>query len=273
MILRVIKTLSAAVLAGCVVVVLGYGASAQSALPAATTRQQVIDDLVVGNHILADLGVVDGFGHLTARDPEHPDHFLMSRSLAPALVKAEDIMEFDRDGNAVDQQGRAIFLERFIHAEIYKARPDVMAVVHTHSANVIPFSVSTVPMRAMFHSPAFLAAGVPVFDLRDQFGQTDMLVRNNEIGAALAKTLADKNVALIRGHGDVVVASSIPMAVFRAYYTDLNAKLQTQAISLGGPVNYLTPEEGIKADGVNVLIMPRAWDLWKRNVTAKQAPN
>jgi HCOMODA/2-hydroxy-3-carboxy-muconic semialdehyde decarboxylase len=241
--------------------------------PAPVTRQSVIDDLVVGNHILADLGVVDGFGHLTARDPDHPDHFLMSRSLAPALVKAEDIMEFDRDGNPVDQQGRAIFLERFIHAEVYKARPDVMAVVHTHSANVIPFSDSTVPMRAMFHSGAFLAAGVPVFELRDQFGQTDMLIRNNEIGAALAKTLADKNVALIRGHGDVVVASSIPMAVFRAYYTDLNAKLEAQAIALGGSVNYLTPEEGLKADGVNVLIMPRAWDLWKRNEQAKPAPH
>lgn len=235
------------------------------------TRQSVIDDLVIGNHILADLGVVDGFGHLTARDPEHPDHFLMSRSLAPALVQTDDIMEFDRDGNPVDQKGRPIFLERFIHAEVYKARPDVMAVVHAHSANVIPFSVSTVPMRAMFHNSAFLATGVPVFELRTQFGETNMLVRNNEIGAALAKTLSDKSVALIRGHGDVVVASSIPMAVFRAYYTDVNAKLQMQAIALGGAVTYLTPEEGLKADQVNAQIMPRAWDLWKRNL-AKEVP-
>jgi ribulose-5-phosphate 4-epimerase/fuculose-1-phosphate aldolase len=246
--------------------------SAQAQTQPAPTRQEVIDDLVVGNHVLADLGVVDGFGHLTARDPEHPGHFLMSRSLAPALVKAEDIMEFDRDGNPVDQQGRAIFLERFIHGEVYKARPDVNAVVHTHSSNIIPFSDSTVPLRAMFHSGAFLAAGVPVFELRDKFGETDMLVRNNSIGSALATTLADKNVALIRGHGDLIVASNIPMAVFRAYYTDLNAKLEAQAISLGGAVNYLTPEEGIKADRVNVQIMPRAWDLWKRNVTAKSAP-
>jgi len=254
------------------VVIATARADAQTAPEPATARQQAIDNLVVGNHILADLGVVDGFGHLTARDPDHPGHFLMSRSLAPALVKADDIMEFDLDGNPVDQKGRAIFLERFIHAEVYRARPDVNAVVHTHSANIIPFSDSTVPLRAMFHSGAFLAAGVPVFELRDQFGQTDMLIRSSAIGAALAKTLADKNVALIRGHGDVVVASDIPMAVFRAYYTDLDAKLETQALSLGGQVNYLTPDEGIKADQVNVQIMPRAWDLWKRNAMAKSAP-
>ncbi len=230
----------------------------------------LIDDLVAGNRILADLGVVDGFGHLTVRNPARPDHFLMSRSLAPALMTASDVMEFDKDGNPVDQQGRAIFLERFIHAEIYKARPDVMAVVHTHSAGVIPFSVTRTPMQAMFHSPAFLAPGVPVFELRDTFGQTDMLIRNNEIGAALAKTLGDKNVVLIRGHGDVVVGPSIPMAVFRAYYTDVNARLQMQAIALGGPVNYLTPGEGVKAEVVNTQIMPRAWDLWKRNLAAKR---
>lgn len=249
-----------------------YPSHAQSVVsPIAGVDPALIDDLVVGNRILADLNVVDGFGHLSARNPVRPDHFLMSRSLAPALVRAGDIMEFDKDGAPVDPQNRAVFLERFIHAEVYKVRPDVMAVVHTHSLGVIPFSVTKTPMQAMFHNPAFLAPGVPVFDLRDPFGMTDMLVRNNAIGAALAKTLGDKNVVLIRGHGDVVVGPSVPMAVFRAYYTDVNARLQMQALALGGPVNYLTPEEGVKAEVVNAQIMPRAWDLWKRNVLAKPA--
>src|SRR6202049_2101105 len=138
----------------------------------------LIEDIVIGSRILAEFGVVDGFGHVSARHPTNPNHFLMSRSLAPALVTADDIMEFDLDGNPVDARGRSIFIERFIHSEIYKARSDVMSVVHTHSPGVIPFSVTTVPLRAMFHNPSFLAVGVPVWDIRKDFGETDMLVSN-----------------------------------------------------------------------------------------------
>src|SRR6201999_933258 len=147
----------------------------------------LLEDVVVGSRILADFGVVDGFGHVSARHPTNPNHFLMSRSLAPALVTADDIMEFDLDGNAVDAKGRSLFLERFIHAEIYKARPDVMSVVHTHSPGVIPFSVSKTPLRPLFHNAAFLAAGAPVWDIAKEFGQTDMLVRDNGIGKSLAR--------------------------------------------------------------------------------------
>ncbi len=142
----------------------------------------LIEDIVVGSHILAEFGVLDGFGHVSARDPKNPDHFLMSRSLAPALVAAEDIMAFDLDGNAVDAGGRSVFLERFIHSEIYKARPDVMSVVHAHSPGVIPFGVSQMPLRPMYHNTAFLAAGVPVWDIRRDFGETDMLVRDASRG-------------------------------------------------------------------------------------------
>src|SRR3984957_19748443 len=152
----------------------------------------VLEDIVVGSRILADFGVVDGFGHVSARHPTNPNHFLMSRSLAPALVTADDIMEFDLDGNPVDARGRTVFLERFIHSEIYKARPDVMSVVHTHSAGVIPFSVTKVPLRAMFHNPSFLAVGVPVWDIRKDFGETDMLVSNPALGKSLAQTLGNK---------------------------------------------------------------------------------
>ena len=239
--------------------------------PIAGVDPTLIDDVVVGSRILADFGVLDGFGHVSLRHPANLNRFLMSRSLAPALVTADDIMEFDLDGNAVDSRGRSVFLERFIHSEIYKARPDVNSVVHTHSPGVIPFSVSTVKLQAMYHNPAFLAAGVPVFEIRDAAGQTDMPVRNSQIGKALAQTLADKAVALMRGHGDVVVGPTVRVAVFRAYYTDVNARLQSQAIALGGPVNYLTPEEGAKADAVNSQVLDRVWNLWKLRVASGMA--
>jgi ribulose-5-phosphate 4-epimerase/fuculose-1-phosphate aldolase len=226
----------------------------------------LLEDIVVGSRILADFGVVDGFGHVSARSPTNPNHFLMSRSLAPALVTADDIMEFDLDGNPVDARGRTVFLERFIHSEIYKARPDVMSVVHTHSPGVIPFSVSKVPLRAMFHNPAFLAVGVPVWDIRKDFGETSMLVNNAALGKSLAETLGDKPVVLMRGHGDVTVGPTVKMAVFRAYYTDVNAKLQAQALALGGEPNYLTPGEGVKADQTNFAVMDRIWNLWRMKV-------
>jgi ribulose-5-phosphate 4-epimerase/fuculose-1-phosphate aldolase len=230
------------------------------------TEAALIDDIVTGSRVLADFGVLDGFGHVSARDPNNPSHFLMSRSLAPALVTLDDIMAFDLDGNALDPRGRSVFLERFIHSEIYKARPDVMAVVHTHSPGVVPFTVSQAPLRAIYHNAAFLAAGAPVWDIRRDFGATDMLVRNPAIGQSLAQILGDKSVVLMRGHGDVAVGPSVRVAVFRAYYTDINAKLQSQALALGSEVNYLTPEEGAKADTINLIVLDRIWYLWKMRV-------
>ena len=239
---------------------------AQAPPPVAGVDSALLEDIVIGSRILADFGVLDAFGHVSARHPTNPDRFLMSRSLAPALVTADDIMEFDLDGNAVDARGRSLFLERFIHSEIYKARPDVMSVVHTHSPGVIPFTVSQVPLRPMYHNPAFLGAGAPVWDIRHDFGTTDMLVRNKEIGKSLAVALGDKAVVLMRGHGDVTVGPSVKVAVFRAYYTDVNARLQAQAIMLGGPINYLTPEESVGADKVNLAVLDRVWNLWKMRI-------
>jgi HCOMODA/2-hydroxy-3-carboxy-muconic semialdehyde decarboxylase len=175
-------------------------------------------------------------------------------------------MAFDLDGNAIDPRGRSVFLERFIHSAIYKARPDVMAVVHTHAPGVIPFSVSQMPLRPMYHNAAFLAVGVPVWDIRKDFGETDMLVGDGARGKSLAEALGDKPVVLMRGHGDVTVGPSVKMAVFRAYYTDVNARLQSQAVLLGGEVNYLTPGEGAKADAVNHVVLDRIWGLWKMRV-------
>ncbi len=226
----------------------------------------LLEDIVVGSRILADFGVLDGFGHISARHPTNPNHFLMSRSLAPALVTADDIMEFDLDGNPVDARGQRVFLERFIHAEIYRARPDVMSVVHTHSPGVIPFSVSKVPLQAMYHNPSFLAAGVPVWDIRKDFGETNMLVGNSAIGKSLATTLGDKPVVLMRGHGDLAVGPTVKMAVFRAYYTDVNARLQAQAIALGGEITYLTPGEGEKAHKADAGVIDRIWNLWRMKI-------
>src|SRR6516164_67545 len=239
-------------------------AQAQNAL--SNVPPALLEEIVIGSRVLADFGVLDGFGHVSARDPANPSHFLLARSLAPALVTSDDIMEFDQDGNAVDARGRAVFLERFIHAEIYKARPDVMSVVHTHSPGVIPFSVTKVPLRAMYHNPSFLAAGVPVWDIAREFGPTDMVVRDGGMGKSLARALSDKSVVLMRGHGDVAVGPAVKVAVFRAYYTDVNARLQAQAIGLGTELTYLSAEEGKNADAVNLAVIDRVWNLWKQRV-------
>jgi len=222
-----------------------------------------IEDLVAASRILAAEGVLDGYGHVSMRHPGHPERYLMSRSLAPALVTADDIMELDLESNPVEARGRTMFRERFIHGMIYRARPDVMAVVHSHSPAVIPYGITTVPMRPTFHMAAFLYQEPPVFEIRDVAGWTNMLITSNELGQALAKTLGDRPVALMRGHGNVVVGPSVPIAVFRAIYTEVNARLQTTAHMLGGPINFLSPEEGDIITNKSPGDVGRAWNLWK----------
>jgi ribulose-5-phosphate 4-epimerase/fuculose-1-phosphate aldolase len=231
-----------------------------------TVARAVLEDLAAASRILVDQGVFDAAGHVSMRHPANPKHFLMSRSLAPQLVTANDIMEFDLDCVPVDARGRNGFIERFLHGEIYKKRPDVMAIAHSHSASVIPFGLTNTPMRAMYHNAAFLAAGVPVFDIREKFGACDIVVSTQAKGAALAKVLADKSVALLRAHGMVAVAESLPVAVFRAIFTEISARVQLQAATLGGPIAALDVEEGRLADIVNIATVGRSWDLWKRRV-------
>jgi ribulose-5-phosphate 4-epimerase/fuculose-1-phosphate aldolase len=196
-----------------------------------------IADLVVANHILADQGVLDGFGHVSVRSAKNPNHYFISRSRAPAMVSTEDIMEYDLDDNPVDARGRASYLERFIHSEIYKVRPDAMAVVHSHSPAVIPFGVTKVPLKPIAHTAAFLIKEVPVWEIRKAGGnETDMLVSNKELGASLAKKLGNGTVVLMRGHGDAVVGRSLKTAVGHAIYTEVNAHIETDALRLGGKV-------------------------------------
>ena len=243
-------------------------ASAQSPASGGPLGAGVIEDLVAANRILADQGVLDAYGHVSVRHPGNPDRYVISRAMSPANVSADDIMEFDLDSSPVDQRGRGMFLERFIHGEIYKARPDVNAVIHSHSPGVIPFGVTNVPMRPVFHTAAFLAVGVPVFEIRDAGGMTNMLVRNGALAKALATTLGDKPVALMRGHGNVVVGPNVKRATIRAVYTEVNARLQTIALGLGGPINYVSAEEGTLRDK-NPGDEGRAWDGWKEKAMRK----
>lgn len=230
------------------------------------TLDQLVQDLVVANRVLARHGVLDGFGHVSARHPADPGRYLLSRSRAPELVSAEDLMVFDLDSQAVGGDGRQPYLERFIHGEVYRARPDVLAIVHSHAPPVIPFAASSVGLRPIYHMSSFLVRGAPVFDIRSRFGATDMLVRNGDQGRALAESLGKSDVALMRGHGFVASAPSVPHAVYRALYTTLNATLQQQAIALGGAITYLEPDEAEQSDRTNQAAIARPWEVWKRMV-------
>jgi len=229
--------------------------------------QAVIDDLVAANRILADQKVLDGYGHVSARHPGDASRFLLSRSLAPQLVTAADLMEFDLDSVALNGDTRAPYLERFIHGEIYRSRPDVVAVVHSHSSSVVPFACSSVRLRPIFHMAAFIGDGSPVFDIKTRFGSTDMLVRNRDQGAALSAQLGGHSIALMRGHGFVAVGDTIPIAVYRAIYTQVNAALQQNAIALGGTIVFLDPDEAALARTNIEPTIQRPWELWKRSAT------
>ena len=220
---------------------------------------------MAANRILVAEGVLDAYGHVSMRHTRDPNRYVMSRSLALILVTADDMIEYDVDSTPVDANGRRSVRERFIHGEIFKARPDVKAVIHSHSPAVIPFGVTQVPMRPVYHMAAFLHVGVPVWDIRSvQDPDTaGLLVQNGALGKSLATALGSKRVVLMRGHGNVVVGPDVRTAVARAIYTEVNARLQTLALGLGGPVNYVSAEEGTVNDR-NPGDTARAWDLWKQ---------
>ncbi len=233
-----------------------------------STLQLAMEDLAAAARILAAQGVVDAFGHVSMRHPARKDRYLMARAMAPALVRPEDILEYDLDSNALNAVERSSFLERFIHGEIYKARADVNAVVHSHSPSVVPFGLVDVRMQAMFHNAAFLAAGVPVFDIREKFGATDMLVGDTAKGVALAEIMGRRDVVLMRAHGSVACGPNLQLAVFRAVYTEVNARIQhwTSALGQGARPAALDAEEGRLADAVNEKAALRAWELWRSQV-------
>lgn len=234
--------------------------------------KEVLRTLVVANHILANEGVLDAFGHVSIRDPENPQQFYIARSLAPESVTKRDLQLFKFDGEQVSGDSRKPYAERAIHAGVYEARPDVLAVCHNHSPSIIPFGVTGVPLRPIFHMGALLGTDVPVWEPSADFGDTDMLVRTLEMGRSLARTLGPRRVALMRGHGSVVAGASLREVVLNSIFMEKNAQLQLTAMALGAPVRYLSEEETRLSAENNTLadfVLERAWGAWERRIKAK----
>jgi ribulose-5-phosphate 4-epimerase/fuculose-1-phosphate aldolase len=205
-------------------------------------HDEILRDLVIANRILARENVVDGYGHVSVRHPDKPERFFLARSRSPELVEREDLLEFGPDGEPVSDRTPALYIERFIHAAIFAARPDVTSVIHNHSEELIPFGITGTPLRPVFHTGSRIGAEVPVWDIAERFGDTDMLVRNMDHGHDLAAALGPNRVVLMRGHGATVAMPSLHAAVLTAIYAQVNARLQTTAM-LMGEVRYLSPGE------------------------------
>jgi ribulose-5-phosphate 4-epimerase/fuculose-1-phosphate aldolase len=229
----------------------------------ATKLQSTIETLVIANRILAQKGVLDSFGHVSARHPDNPERYLMSRARSARVVTAEDILEYTLDSKPIDSRGAQLFGERPIHGCIYLARPDVMAVCHNHAYSLLPFAVTKAVMRPAIHVASAIGKEVLTWDIHDQFGETNLLVTTNEMGSSLAAFLGDRPVALMRGHGSVVVGKSIPEMVFTAYYLQVNAEVLVHSHALG-TVQYLSPEEVELCTALNFspLAQNRVWEDW-----------
>jgi HCOMODA/2-hydroxy-3-carboxy-muconic semialdehyde decarboxylase len=229
-----------------------------------------LEDLVAAYRVLAEYGVIDGYGHVSVRSPRDPNRYYLARAIAPERVQVEDMIEYDLDSRPIDENGRESVRERFIHGEVFRSRPEVMAVVHNHSPSVVPFSVTGVPMRPIFHMAAFVGEGLPNFEIRDAQKGTDLLVKTPQLGKALAKTLGPKPAALMRGHGAVVVGENLPRAVGRSVYLELSARMQMQAMLLAGEkggITYMDDAE-VKAS-VPVQNYNRAWPMWREKALAR----
>jgi HCOMODA/2-hydroxy-3-carboxy-muconic semialdehyde decarboxylase len=231
----------------------------------------LVRDVVVANRILARFGIVDAYGHVSVRDPRDSGRYLISRSLAPESVEEDDIVALDLDSAPRRTERRLLYAERFIHGELYRARPDVQAVVHHHSPTTVAFGVTGTPLRAIFHMSGFLGDGPPTFEIRDAAGTaTDMLIRTPALARALARTVGPAAAALMRGHGAVVAGRSLPQVVARSVYMELNARIQLDALRLGGAVRYLDPDEARLTVAMHGDY-PRAWEAWKRMVVSARA--
>jgi ribulose-5-phosphate 4-epimerase/fuculose-1-phosphate aldolase len=243
---------------------------ADAATQATETTQRLREELVLANHILFNNGVVDAFGHISVRHDVRPDRFLLARNMAPANVTIDDIVEFDLEGAHVNANGRRVYLERFIHSEIYRARPDVMAVVHSHSDAIVPLSVvKDFPLRPLFHMAGFIGKAAPIFEIRDAGGNgTDLLISNRKLGRALADMFKSSTIVLMRGHGSTVVAETLQKVVYRAVYAEINARYQVEANKLG-PITYLTEEEARSCVTSIEGQVQRPWDLWTEQAQMK----
>lgn len=228
-------------------------------------------DLVIANRILAHEGVVDAFGHVSIRHPDNPERYILACSRSPELVVMDDLMDYTIDGDPFDQRDRPMYAERHIHGSIFEARPDVNAVVHNHSHEVIPFGLTTTPLRPVIHMASTLGNNVPVWDIRDKFGDTNLLVTNMATGRDLASCLGDARVALMRGHGCVVGCGKLKEAVSLAIYLQLNARIQLQTMQIGDPV-YLSPGEIALGDETyfGELAVTRSWEYWRSRADCRE---
>lgn len=234
----------------------------------ASVTPDLLRDLVVANHILANEGVVDAFGHVSVRHPDFADQYVIARSVGPERVTLDDLQFFTLDGTQVGGDVRPAYAERAIHAAVYRARPDVHSVCHNHAPSVIPFGITDVPLRPVFHMAGLLGADIPTWDIAAEFGETDLLVRTSEQGQSLARTLGSRRVALMRGHGSVVAGSNLREVVTCCVYLELNARLLLQTLALGRPITYLTDAETEHTAHMltHSLAADRAWSTWAARV-------
>jgi HCOMODA/2-hydroxy-3-carboxy-muconic semialdehyde decarboxylase len=231
-----------------------------------SSLDSLIQDLVIANRILAREDVVDAYGHVSVRHPDNPHRFLIARSLAPELVGPADIVELDLDGQPVRDDGHKLYLERYIHAAIFAARPDVMAVVHAHAEDTLPFSIAAATkLRPVIHAGSFIGTEVPVWDIADRFGDTNLLVTNLEQARDLATCLGPNSVALMRGHGFASAARSLIEVVRLSVYLPRNARALMRAKQLGGEIKYLSPGEiAARNRGYSPYSVEtwRTWEYW-----------
>ena len=229
----------------------------------------LLDDLVAANRILYMKAIVDGLGHVSARHDKDPNMFLLAAEKAPGLVTKDDLAIYDLDCNPQTLKERRPYNERFIHGEIYKARPDIHSIVHCHTPSLVTFCVCAIPLRPLYHMSGFLGKGVARFDIRENFGDTDMLVSTQEKGQELAKSLADKQIVLMRGHGATMAGQSVKHSVYRALYSALNATMQMDAMRMG-EIAFLSDGEAMKGMDINDRFVDRSWALWKLEAMASK---
>ena len=236
--------------------------------------ESALSDLVIANRILANEGVIDAFGHVSIRHPERADRYFLARSRSPELVERGDLLEFDLDSNPINPDGRTMYSERPIHGCIYKSRPEVMAVCHNHAHSLIPFGVTGSEIKPIWHVAGSIGAEIPIWDISDEFGETDLLVTNNDTGGSLAKKLGKNRCALMRGHGAVVAGHTLKATVFVAIYLMANAKLLKEAREMG-EVKVLSPGEIKLTEQMNFKerSQNRAWEYWARRAGFKVSVN
>jgi 3-hydroxy-2-methylpyridine-4,5-dicarboxylate 4-decarboxylase len=245
-----------------------HAATVQEQMDQNPAVKTAVEELVLANHILYDQNAVDGYGHISVRNPANPNTFFLARSVAPSVVKVEDIMEFDMNGKALNGDTRVAYGERFIHSGILKNRPDINSVIHGHAAPILSFGLTGTTLKPVYHMSAFLGEGAPVFEIRN-FAKpnpdTDMFISNVELGDALSKTMGLQYFVLMRGHGYASGADSIKKAVFRTVYAIQNASIQSEAMKMG-QVQYLTPGEAVTAQETIEKTIGRPWQLWSERV-------